>query len=123
MDGQIKLHQYLTRGGKTKKNKAPTTRSLVIAGGAEEKDKGMEQLLAFSSLSQEEKDFYPYMGHWFFIPFHLNGNITQEQINSMLEHQNYFLEAHVSVAVSGFQDIELTVPDLENVPMEGKENP
>eukprot|EP00957_Ditylum_brightwellii_P028720 2169124-Ditylum_brightwellii.AAC.1 len=58
MEGQVELHQYLTRGGKTKKAaKVPTTRTLVIAGEADEKDKGIEQLLAFNSLSQEEKDF------------------------------------------------------------------
>eukprot|EP00957_Ditylum_brightwellii_P115038 8774596-Ditylum_brightwellii.AAC.1 len=41
----------------------------------------------------------------------------------MMEHQNYFLEAQVSVAVSGFKDVKLQVPDPENVPMEGKEDP
>eukprot|EP00957_Ditylum_brightwellii_P197620 15055484-Ditylum_brightwellii.AAC.1 len=40
----------------------------------------------------------------------------------MMEHQNYFLEAQVSVAVSSFKDIELPVPDPENVPMEGEED-
>eukprot|EP00957_Ditylum_brightwellii_P064141 4866461-Ditylum_brightwellii.AAC.1 len=40
-----------------------------------------------------------------------------------MEHQNYFLEAQVSVAVSGFDNIELPVLDPENVPMEGKEDP
>eukprot|EP00957_Ditylum_brightwellii_P110049 8394293-Ditylum_brightwellii.AAC.1 len=64
MEGQIKLCQYITRGGQNqKKAKVPTTRSLVIAGGADEKDEGIEQLLAFNSRSQEEKDFHPYMGH------------------------------------------------------------
>eukprot|EP00957_Ditylum_brightwellii_P173692 13224585-Ditylum_brightwellii.AAC.1 len=41
----------------------------------------------------------------------------------MMEHQNYLLEIQVSVAVSGFEDIELPVPDPENVPMDGKEDP
>eukprot|EP00957_Ditylum_brightwellii_P208543 15357943-Ditylum_brightwellii.AAC.1 len=41
----------------------------------------------------------------------------------MVEHQNYFLEAQVSVAVSGFDNIELPVLDPENVPMEDKEDP
>eukprot|EP00957_Ditylum_brightwellii_P054883 4160117-Ditylum_brightwellii.AAC.1 len=58
MEGQVKLHQYLTRGGNTKKAaKVPMMRSLAIAGGADEKDEGIEQLLAFNSLSQEEKHF------------------------------------------------------------------
>eukprot|EP00957_Ditylum_brightwellii_P115375 8799121-Ditylum_brightwellii.AAC.1 len=41
----------------------------------------------------------------------------------MMEHQNYFLKVQVSVAVNGFKDIELPVPDSKNVPMEGKEDP
>eukprot|EP00957_Ditylum_brightwellii_P083556 6351455-Ditylum_brightwellii.AAC.1 len=56
------------KGDKEKKTTS-TTRSLVVAGGDKDKDNGIEQLLLFNNLSQEEKDLYPYTGKKF-VPFH-----------------------------------------------------
>eukprot|EP00957_Ditylum_brightwellii_P207427 15352950-Ditylum_brightwellii.AAC.1 len=75
------------------------TRSLVIVGGEEGKDKGIEQLLFFNNLSKEEKDQWPYTGHWFFFPFNQTGEVTQEIILAMMKAQNYFLEFQESIAV------------------------
>eukprot|EP00957_Ditylum_brightwellii_P066773 5067160-Ditylum_brightwellii.AAC.1 len=74
-------------------------------------DECVEQLLAFNDLSQEEKDLWPHTGHWFFVPFNPVGDITQEQINAMIEAQNYFLENQKSMAVTGFAVIKHHVPD------------
>eukprot|EP00957_Ditylum_brightwellii_P045190 3426082-Ditylum_brightwellii.AAC.1 len=62
-------------------------------------EEGIEQLLAFNDLLQEEKDLYPHTGHWYFIPFNPVGDLTQTQINSMMEAQNYFLKHQKSVVV------------------------
>eukprot|EP00957_Ditylum_brightwellii_P075867 5765852-Ditylum_brightwellii.AAC.1 len=107
------LTQYLVWA---KKNdaKSNTTRSLVVAGSAEIMDECIEQLLTFNDLLQEEKDLWPHTGHWFFVPFNPVGNITQEQINAMMEAQNYFLENQKSVAVTGFENIKHHVPDPAN---------
>eukprot|EP00957_Ditylum_brightwellii_P081264 6181578-Ditylum_brightwellii.AAC.1 len=61
-------------------------------------DECIEQLLAFNNLLQEKKDLWPHTGHWFFVPFNPVGNIMQEQINAMMEVQNYLLENQKSVA-------------------------
>eukprot|EP00957_Ditylum_brightwellii_P036215 2743661-Ditylum_brightwellii.AAC.1 len=93
-------------------------------------DDCIEQLFAFNDLSQEEKDLYPHTRHWFFVSFNLVDDITQEQINSMMEAQNYFLENQKSVAVTGFANIKFHVPDPDvpsidkgNKSMEGVEPP
>eukprot|EP00957_Ditylum_brightwellii_P044944 3408983-Ditylum_brightwellii.AAC.1 len=83
------------------------TRSLVVAGGDEDKDDGIEQLLLFNNMSQDEKDQYPYTGHWFFVPFNPTRQITQAMILGMMENQNHFLENQISIAVQRFSDIEL----------------
>eukprot|EP00957_Ditylum_brightwellii_P089339 6802135-Ditylum_brightwellii.AAC.1 len=76
-------------------------------------DDCIEQLLACKDLSQEEKDLWPHTGHWFFAPFNPVGDIMQEQINAMMEVQNYFLENQKSVAVTGFENIKHHVPDTD----------
>eukprot|EP00957_Ditylum_brightwellii_P057684 4373975-Ditylum_brightwellii.AAC.1 len=69
--GTVELNQYLTKGEKEKKTKSTcTTRSLVVAGGDEDKEDRIEQLLLFNNLLQEVKDQYPCTGHWFFVLFH-----------------------------------------------------
>eukprot|EP00957_Ditylum_brightwellii_P104006 7924301-Ditylum_brightwellii.AAC.1 len=88
-----------------------TTRSLVVAGGDEDKDDRIEQLLLLNNMSQEEKEQYPYTGHWFFLPFNPTGQITQAIILGMMENQNHFLKNQISIAVQGFSDIELMVED------------
>eukprot|EP00957_Ditylum_brightwellii_P153661 11693921-Ditylum_brightwellii.AAC.1 len=68
--GEVELNQYLTKGNKDKKGKTRcTTRSLVVAGGDEDKDDGIEQLLLLNNMSQDEKEQYPYTGHWFLFHF------------------------------------------------------
>eukprot|EP00957_Ditylum_brightwellii_P180733 13768811-Ditylum_brightwellii.AAC.1 len=77
-------------------------------------DECIEQLLTFNNLLHEEKDLWPHTGHWFFVPFNPVGNIMQEQINTMMEVQNYFLKNQKSVAVTGFENIKRHVPDPDN---------
>eukprot|EP00957_Ditylum_brightwellii_P071741 5453382-Ditylum_brightwellii.AAC.1 len=72
-----------------------TTRSLVVAGGDEDKDDRIEQLLLLNNMSQDKKDQYPYMGHWFFVPFNPTRQITQPMILGMMENQNHFLENQI----------------------------
>eukprot|EP00957_Ditylum_brightwellii_P146134 11126247-Ditylum_brightwellii.AAC.2 len=117
LNEECELNQYLVWA---KKNNilSKTTRSLVVAGRAEAMDDCIEQLLAFNNLPQEEKDLYPHIGHWFFVPFNPVGNITQEQINFMMEAQNNFLENQKSVAVTGFADIKFHVSDLAVPPLD-----
>eukprot|EP00957_Ditylum_brightwellii_P168964 12861216-Ditylum_brightwellii.AAC.1 len=55
--GEVELNQYLTKGDNDKKGKTTcTTRSLIVAGGDEDKDDGIEQLLLLNNMSQDEKD-------------------------------------------------------------------
>eukprot|EP00957_Ditylum_brightwellii_P101881 7765218-Ditylum_brightwellii.AAC.1 len=60
--GDVKLQQYLTKGKKSVKVMY-TTRSLVIAGGEKDREKGIEQLLLLNNLLQEGKDLYTHTGH------------------------------------------------------------
>eukprot|EP00957_Ditylum_brightwellii_P011325 856428-Ditylum_brightwellii.AAC.1 len=91
MKGTVELHQYLTRAKKLS-TKLNTTRLLVVAGSAEDKENGIDQLLAFNNLAQEEKDMYSYTSNWYFIPFNPNGATTQDILLSMMKKQNYFLK-------------------------------
>eukprot|EP00957_Ditylum_brightwellii_P167441 12746721-Ditylum_brightwellii.AAC.1 len=110
--GTVELSQYLTKKEKDKRQKTTCmTRSLVVAGGEDDKDNGIEQLLLFNNMTQEKKDQYPYTGHWYFVPFNQMGQIRQEMILGMMENQNHFLEKQTSVAVQGFCDIVTIVKD------------
>eukprot|EP00957_Ditylum_brightwellii_P194027 14777059-Ditylum_brightwellii.AAC.1 len=59
LDKDCKLNQHLI-WAKKNNAKSNTTRALVMAGGAEVMEEGIEQLLAFNDLPQEEKDLYPH---------------------------------------------------------------
>eukprot|EP00957_Ditylum_brightwellii_P192892 14687022-Ditylum_brightwellii.AAC.1 len=71
-----------------------------------------------NDISQEEKDLWPYTCHWYFVPFNLAGPVMQEQIQQMMEAQNYFLETQINVVVLGFEDIEFHIPDPDTTLME-----
>eukprot|EP00957_Ditylum_brightwellii_P149493 11384297-Ditylum_brightwellii.AAC.1 len=86
-------------------------RSLVVTGSAEIMDECIEQLLAFNDFLQEKKDMWPHTGHWFFVLLNPVGDIMQDQINAMMEAQNYFYENQKSVAVTNFAEIKHPVPD------------
>eukprot|EP00957_Ditylum_brightwellii_P138195 10534941-Ditylum_brightwellii.AAC.1 len=58
LDEDCKLNQYLV-WAKKNNAKSNTTRALVVAGGAEVMEEGIEQLLEFNNLPQEEKGLYP----------------------------------------------------------------
>eukprot|EP00957_Ditylum_brightwellii_P199041 15172390-Ditylum_brightwellii.AAC.1 len=69
-------------------------------------------------MTHEEKDQYPYTGHWYFVPFNPMGQITHKIILGMMENQNHFLEKQTSVAVQGFCDIETLVEDPDVSPVD-----
>eukprot|EP00957_Ditylum_brightwellii_P201675 15326696-Ditylum_brightwellii.AAC.5 len=117
--GSCKLSQYLVWAKKNDK-KSNTTKYLVVIWGTEDMDDAIEQIIAFNDLSQEEKDLYPHTGHCFFVPFNPTGDINQEQINSMMEAHDYFLENQKSVAVIGFENIKSYVTDPD-VPLMDKD--
>eukprot|EP00957_Ditylum_brightwellii_P092028 7006050-Ditylum_brightwellii.AAC.1 len=62
--------------------------------------------------SQQEKDKYPHICCWIFVPFQADGAITETHTMNMVQDQNRYLHDKTTTTITGLKNIDTlsTVP-------------
>eukprot|EP00957_Ditylum_brightwellii_P069820 5301708-Ditylum_brightwellii.AAC.1 len=67
------------------------------------------KLYRMNNTSKTEKEKWSLAGHWMFVPFTAEGQITDHHIASMFRAQNLYLRDTIMISVKGFKSIDSLV--------------